>query len=353
MQQELPWRLLDKMTLFIDNIGNDNRPKDAHQDWWAAANAQKGWDAGPRPNVQSRQAPNQPRHDALPEPHEDFSDLPALLPLGRGVYGVSQARPSEQGPGTVSQHGHGEARTYAASQNQLEASKKELQGELDQQLKKLESERKEGLYRLDWELAEAVEALHAKHADRANMVIRKHKEFISQMEKRAQAGEELTPDTVQRMRTPAQAPMPPQQYQQQDQQQYQQQVFEQEVSESEEESEDENDGLFNRFMRGRLMTTLRGGNNQFQSPMPTGRDYRQESFIVERHAGSPEYFHNGALPPFIPDGGMAAPAMPGVMSLSSPMAMISTFESPSLGSEWSPGGGGYHQHDLPAVFLEA
>lgn len=100
-----------------------------------------------------------------------------------------------------------------AAEDLMKARKKEMEEDLEEQLKQLDGERKEGLYRLDWELAEAIEALHARHAERANKMISQHKQTISQLEKRAQAGEQMTPEKVQSMqapmhaRAPAQAPI--------------------------------------------------------------------------------------------------------------------------------------------------
>jgi hypothetical protein len=112
-------------------------------------------------------------------------------------------------------------------QDLLEARKREMQAELDADLKQLDSERKEGLYRLDWELAEAIEALHERHAQRANQKIQQHKQFMAEMDRRAQAGEDLSPDTLRRLRSPGslQAQEPPN--------------FHIEVAEEEEEEESE------------------------------------------------------------------------------------------------------------------
>jgi len=144
---------------------------------------------------------------------------------------------------------------HLCPQGALQARKKEMQADLDEQLRQLDSERKEGLHRLDWELAEAIEALHAKHADRANKIIGQHKETINLLERRAQAGEELTPESLQRVRdATAQAPAPVQAPQAthhlehiEEDSQYSEYTASESDEEEEEESEDE--GIFSQVFR--------------------------------------------------------------------------------------------------------
>jgi len=197
------------------------------------------------PVRQNRQAPPPPPHEPLPE---DFRV--GGMPAARNTQLLRETWEAQMPPQAASSRSMSSSQnSHAAARSEepmLEARKKEMKTELDHHLQQLDSERKEGLYRLDWELAEAVEALHARHAERANNVIRNHKQTITMMEERAQAGEQLTPEKVQRLQIPgqAQSPVPqPQLYDQESE-------WEEESEESEWESEEEGqeEGVFGRFM---------------------------------------------------------------------------------------------------------
>lgn len=239
-------------------------------------------------NQPLRQAPPPPPHAPLPE---DFQDLHSPH---NGTNGTSKNSPSRQ----LSHH-------LPPSEQILQARKKEMQDDLDKQLKQLDSERKEGLYRLDWELAEAIEALHAKHADRANKMIHQHKETINLMEKRAQAGEELTPESLQRMRPPpAQAPAPVRAPQPMHHQEYveESEYSEETASESEEESEEE--GIFSQ-----IVSMIRGDDPE--PPVrraPRVRQYSQEDppplwpVRVPSTSQNQQHFDTGQQADFWPNG---------------------------------------------------
>lgn len=253
----------------------------------------------------SRQAPPPPPHAPLPEDFKDLTD-----------------RASNYGSSRAPQH------------NLLEARKKELQEELDNDLKQLDSERKEGLYRLDWELAEAIEALHARHAERANEKIRQHKEYLAEMEKRAEAGEHLTPDTIQRMRTPV----------------MQQPVVsaranseaydEESPSESEEESEEEN--IFTRvidFFSGETRESSSARRPRRQAPA-SARALSQEPLsptAYSRTAPPPSGFtpeSSPLKPMFLPEGAPSTPDLSNPFAMNTPSSPLATTNG--LGGGFSP-----------------
>lgn len=258
------------------------------------------WESFTADRMSHRQAPPPPPHEPLPE---DFR-VGGMPPL-RNTHSQLPARAASSGSLSSSQNSQAAARL---EEHLLEARKKEMQTELDHHLKQLDSERKEGLYRLDWELAEAVEALHARHAERANNVIRNHKQTITMMEERAQAGEQLTPEKVQRLRIPAQAqsPVPPPQLYDQVEEE-EEEVSEESEWESEEEGQEE--GVFSRFIS-----------------MISGDDQPQQQ-VYPQH-GSPE----GSLHSLMM-GAQGSPARIngyGGNSPTSPLAMVN--HSPGLGA---------------------
>lgn len=161
------------------------------------------------------------------------------------------------------------------------------------------------------------------------------------MEKRAQAGEQLTPETVQRLRTPVHDTLQPSQQNQQHSvnyggygppQQYQPHFKDyEEVSEvSEEESEDE--GMMARFMRGRLMTMVRG--ETFPLTSGRGASYSRENSLDGYYPQ--QYVVTTLSPPMTGTFGERPLSSP----IMSPLAMMSTFESNAPPSQ-------------PVVFLRA
>lgn len=159
--------------------------------------------AEPRMNMLS--APNRHLH---PPPVQSSSPMQASLgrPRNESPPGTRSAKqmppPPPDAPAQVFPELTRGPENGRRTERVLEMRKKEMEAELDSDLKQLDSERKEGLYRLDWELAEAIEALHAKHAELANEKIRQHRELMGELERRAQAGEELTPEQIRQMKSP-------------------------------------------------------------------------------------------------------------------------------------------------------
>lgn len=235
-----------------------------------------------------RQAPPPPPAARLPE---DFQEMPR---------GTSWQLSSPQG----------------REQQLLEDRKKEMAAELEDSLKQLDGERKEGLYRLDWELAEAIEALHAKHADRANKMISQHRETVSIMEKRAQAGEEMTADKVQTLRSPMrEAPVQSAPISLRRDDSIEQDSDEDSESGSE-GSESEEEGLFGRV--NNLLGSIFRSDREEPPPRrePRTREYSQESSPPQMPALSPTDHWLG-------EGTYGSPETTNGYTPTSPMAMIS------------------------------
>lgn len=185
---------------------------------------------------------------------------------------------------------HRNGDTIAASEAVMEVRKKEMKAELDAQLIQLDSERKEGLYRLDWELAEAVEALHAKHAARANKMIKSHKETVSQMEKRVQAGDTSPMKSPMQARSPAQAPVSRRQLPRAESSYS---YVEEESAEEESEAESEEETAFDKI--NNFLGTIR---DEFlpQEPVERRPQMGQQMY--------PQYYMNGHAPPMNGHGPM-------------------------------------------------